>query len=822
MDTRRDFLKKAALLSGSVGLAGMLPPAIQKALAIDPAPGSTFMDAEHVVLLMQENRSFDHAYGTLRGVRGFNDPRAIRLPNGNPVWLQTDKAGHTYAPFRLNIKDTKATWMHSLPHTWTNQVDARNNGRYDRWLEVKQSGDTAYQNMPLTLGYHTREDLPFYYSLADAFTVCDQHFCSSLTGTTPNRLFFWTGTIRPEPNPEAEAKVWNEDADDNTLVSWPTFPEELEAHHISWKVYQNEINAGVGLGDEAEPWLANFGDNPLEYFTQYHVRLSASHIAFLQRQVTSLQSRLQQATNDPAKATALQKELEQVQAAQKLYTTQAYNALTNTEKNLHEKAFSTNKNDPDFHKVTTLQYDDNGTSRALKVPKGDVLHQFRTDVKNGALPLVSWIVAPENFSDHPSAPWYGAWYVSEVLDILTQNPEVWKKTIFILTYDENDGYFDHVPPFVAPRPGAPATGHTSQGINTSLEYVLRGQQSGKGDDIRESPIGLGYRVPMVVASPWSRGGWVNSQVFDHTSSLQFLEKFLVHKTGQPVKENNISEWRRTVSGDLTSVFRPYHGEKIITPPPLEREAFLESIHKAQFKNIPDDFTALNAAQIASIQQSPAFHTILPKQEKGTRTACALPYALYADGNFNAAKNAFEIILQTGTSSVGAPFNVYAWNVKDQAPQIRNYAVKPGDQLTDQWQSELFEQGNYFLQVHGPNGFYRAFAGNAQNPALTVTNAYEDHIKKPLALTSSFVLQCRNNSSTPLQITVTDKSYHGGKRSTQLAAGAHSLLSWDLSSTHGWYDLELSVAGHPHYTQRYAGHLENGKASISDPLMGGLY
>ena len=74
MDTRREFLRKAALLSGQAGFMGMLPDSIQKALAIDPTPGSTFLDAEHIVLLMQENRSFDHAYGTLRGVRGFNDP----------------------------------------------------------------------------------------------------------------------------------------------------------------------------------------------------------------------------------------------------------------------------------------------------------------------------------------------------------------------------------------------------------------------------------------------------------------------------------------------------------------------------------------------------------------------------------------------------------------------------------------------------------------------------------------------------------------------------------------------------------------------------
>ena len=131
MDTRRGFIKKAGLLSGAAGLYGVLPPSIQKALAINPAVGSTWQDAEHIVILMQENRSFDHCFGTLRGVRGFNDPRAITLPDNNPVWLQSNAAGETYAPFHLDIKNTKATWMNSLPHAWSNQVDARNDGRYD-------------------------------------------------------------------------------------------------------------------------------------------------------------------------------------------------------------------------------------------------------------------------------------------------------------------------------------------------------------------------------------------------------------------------------------------------------------------------------------------------------------------------------------------------------------------------------------------------------------------------------------------------------------------------------------------------------------------
>ena len=117
MDNRRDFLKKVGLLTGAAGLANFLPHSIQRALAIDPAPGTSYLDAEHIVILMQENRSFDHCFGTLQGVRGFNDPRAINLPNKNLVWLQSNQAGQTYAPFRLDMKDTKATWMDSLPHS---------------------------------------------------------------------------------------------------------------------------------------------------------------------------------------------------------------------------------------------------------------------------------------------------------------------------------------------------------------------------------------------------------------------------------------------------------------------------------------------------------------------------------------------------------------------------------------------------------------------------------------------------------------------------------------------------------------------------------
>ena len=288
MPTRREFIKETAVLSAAIGSWGPLIGPIRQALAIEADRGSTVFDAEHIVILMQENRSFDHCFGTLQGVRGFNDPRAMTLDNGNPVWVQANAAGESYLPFRLNIKDTRATWMGSLPHNWQSQVDARNNGKHDHWLIAKRSGEKAYAAMPLTLGYYNRRDLPFYYALADAFTICDQNFCSSLTATTPNRLHHWSGTIREKPTVAAQANVTNACADYGQWVRWTTFPERLEDRGISWKVYQNELSVDSGLGQDEDAWLGNFTDNPLEFFSQYHVEFAAGHRAHSERLVQQL------------------------------------------------------------------------------------------------------------------------------------------------------------------------------------------------------------------------------------------------------------------------------------------------------------------------------------------------------------------------------------------------------------------------------------------------------------------------------------------------------------------------------------------------------
>ncbi|TLV03137.1 phosphocholine-specific phospholipase C [Dyadobacter luticola] len=839
MESRRDFIKKATMLTGAAGMFTSVPASIQNALAIDPKKGSTYLDAEHVVILMQENRSFDHAYGALRGVRGFNDPRAIRQPNKNLVWLQTNAAGETHVPFRLNMRESNATWMGSLPHSWTNQVDARNNGKYDQWLIAKQAGHKDYAKMPLTQGFYNREDIPFYYALADAFTVCDQNFCSSLTGTTPNRLYLWTGTVRETPDPEKSyANVRNENVDYGDEAKWTTFPERLEDNGISWRIYQNELSIDTGFVGEEDSWLANFTDNPIEWFSQYNIRYHTGYQTYLKSQVAKLpgeieNSRKQVKTMSGKDAEAFEKKIQEKEASLKLakeelvrWSPENFAKLSQRSKNIHQKAFTTNKKNPDYRKITTVKYMDGDIEHEAKAPLGDVLHQFRTDVKTGKLPTVSWLVAPENFSDHPTSPWYGAWYVSEVMDILTSDPEVWKKTIFILCYDENDGYFDHVPPFSVPNPYQEDSGAVSKGIDCKTEYVTLEQDMIKKPkkDSRESPIGLGYRVPLVVASPWSRGGNVCSEVFDHTSILQFLEKFVSHKSGKQVKETNISEWRRTICGDLTSTFIPYEGQKIGLPTFLQRDEFMEGIYNAKFKKLPNNYKALSKEEIQEVNNDPLLSPILPNQEKGMRPACPIPYELFADGSYNSDKNAFEIKLEARNDSfkekaAGAPFMVYApGKYKNEQVKVWNYAVKAGDALKGSWKPEDFEDDKYHLIVYGPNGFMREYQGKKENANVLVSSRYgTDKNKK-----SQAILFLDFKSSKPCTLTIKDNAYGAVIQNIKLdqkVADGKVTVPVSVGKNFNWYDLSISIENNPDFLWRYAGHIETGALSQSDPFMG---
>ena len=835
MQTRRDFLKLAAMLSGASAVSGFIPDSIQRAYSIAPEHGSTFLDAEHIVILMQENRSFDHALGTLRGIRGFNDPRAIRLPNGNSVFVQTDASGASCAPWRLDIKDTKITWMGSIPHSRNSQVDAWNEGRHDGWIDAKRSGNQEYSSVPMTMGHYTREDLPFYYALADAFTVCDQHYCAAMTSTTPNRSAFWTGTVRDRQATDAKVYMRNEEYE-RLQVPWKTYPERLQEAGISWKFYQNELTYS-GLTGDHDAWLGNFGCNLLEFFGAYNIEAYPGFPLALQAEGADLNEEIarlgQQALRetDPDALARLHAGIERAKSRISELEGQIpgsgaarYNRLTETQRALHQAAFVTNAASPDFHQLEPLPFTDDGKPQTMVVPKGDLFYQFRKDVMDGKLPTISWLTAPEKFSDHPTSPWYGAWYVSEVMDILTKDPAVWKKTIFILTYDENDGYFDHAPSYVAADPKRPDTGGASAGIDTGIEYTYVEDELAQGvaeKEARSGPIGMGFRVPLIIASPWTRGGWVNSQLFDHTSTLMFLEKFIASKHGKAVKEENISAWRRAVAGDLTSVFRPYDSKE----PQLDylnRDEFVIGIEQARYKEAPSNYKRLDASQIKDINQNLQHSELTSHQEPGTRPACALPYELYAEGGLTPDGTQYQLRLMAGNTvhgdrAAGAPFNVYLRNLNDSSHdgfRAATYAVKAGDTLGPQFPLSLFTGSNYSIEVHAPNGFYRFFSGAADALYVQTRIEYE---KKGSELTGNIVIRIHNPNQDKLTVTIADNSYQTGTVRKVLAPAGAVAVVFHLKESHGWYDFTVKV-DESNAESRYAGRVETGRPSSSDPLM----
>jgi phospholipase C len=217
------------------------------------------------------------------------------------------------------------------------------------------------------------------------------------------------------------------------------------------------------------------------------------------------------------------------------------------------------------------------------------LSALTDDILNDQLPQFSRIESPfpPEVDEHPpSLPAEGASFLYDVMDALAANPDVWAKTVLFITWDENDGLFDHVPPPTAP-PG------------TDGEWITASLPSDAGGVA--GPVGLGFRVPMLVISPWSRGGWVASETFDHTSVIRFAERLF------GVREPQISDWRRRAVGDLTSALRFRHPDRA----PLAK----------LLPELPDTsaLIALEEQEIATLPppQVPAVQT-MPHQEPGHR------------------------------------------------------------------------------------------------------------------------------------------------------------------------------------------------------------
>jgi len=502
---RREFLAGGASLAAALALGGAGPKLLRYRGAVPlkstlerPALDSANYSAiKHVVFLMQENRSFDHYFGVLEGVNGFFPTSgAGGALSGSSTFYQDwpDGSASTLQPFHLDTTTGIAECTDDLSHLWQAEHSSWNNGAMDSFVSTHTSDTYEGPDFgTLTMGYYSNLDIPYYYALAQAFTICDNYFCSVLGPTHPNRLMQMTGMLDPNGVAGGPILVTNSENQYTGSCSWTTMPEILEDAGISWKVYNpyGPLYMPNGSGLSMDLCM-----NPLFYMEQF--------------------------TSDPSST-------------------------------LYDKAFNYNG-----ISIPTSKRVYNG----LTSPKAP--NHFLSDIQSNSLPQVSWIIPPDGYDEHPPAPaTLGEWFTSQVVKALQSNKDVWESTVLFIMYDENDGFFDHVAPPTA------ASGTPGEYVTVSQSNPVNGAQPADTSYAVDQPIGLGVRVPMLVVSPFSQGGYVCSDVFDHTSQLQFLGAiFGVDAT----VGGNVSSWRQSTVGDLTSTLTNFplptkHGSAVYPKTP---------------------------------------------------------------------------------------------------------------------------------------------------------------------------------------------------------------------------------------------------------------
>jgi phospholipase C len=329
---------------------------------------------------------------------------------------------------------------------------------------------------------------------------------------------------------------------------------------------------------------------------------------------------------------------------------------------------------------------------------------------------------------------------------------------------------------------------------------------------------------MVIASPWTRGGWVDSQVFDHTSSLRFLEQFIRRRFGKDVREDNISSWRRTIAGDLTSVFRPWRGDPVALPAFLDQRTWIGTILQAKQQPEPDPGRPLSVDELAQVARDPSQSARLPKQEPGTRPATALPYDLMVDGALDAARSAVRLDLRVltrlfGATTAGAPFQVHALSGEVTAEhdvQVRDFAVAPGEDLSATWPLSDFRAERYHLRVYGPNGFYRELRGGSDDPPVSVSAQTE---VSPMGGATGNLRVVVGAAAAAPSVRVLVTANGQAPQARDLSAGSEIVVSLPLGSNHGWYDLAVAIDGAAGFVRHYAGRIETGLPTRTDPVMG---
>ncbi|MBS2534941.1 DUF756 domain-containing protein [Catenulispora sp. NF23] len=677
--SRRRFLQGSGAIAGGLALSGFAEAGTAHAADSTAATADTatataatshrglprgfngdISDLKHVVILMQENRSLDHYFGALPGVRGFNDKQALKFQDGTNVFQQRDANGKIVTP---QVDDG----------AWGNDHGAWGDVNHRKWdLWVQHNGTSC-------MNYHSSAYMGFYHSVAAQYTIADQNFCSEFGPTDPNRKYLWSGTANSETGNTDES---------NYSRPWVTVAEQLQQVGIDWRLYSD--NSGDGRQGYVSSWIGDYGDNELKYFKGFEpAGLS---------------------TNDPK---------------------------------LRPGTGLIWRGNATYYAGSTTPDDDSDTNLDAVLKN---LHDACQPGAEHPLPAVSWIVAPYGWSEHPGADtMHGERYVKKVLDILQGNPDIWNHTLFILNYDENDGKFDHVlPPW--PEPGTPR------------EYA--------GD----YPLGFGARVPMLLVSPWTRGGHVATEVFDHTSTIRFLEVW-AKSLGKPFTCPNISDWRRSIAGDLTSAIdftHPQPGPAAFPNPLAEQPVSITADHMTP--------------------RALSFHphaTITEDRKAGTVTA--------------------TMTLSGGPTNKALSFQVFP--DKYQPFSSTPFTVTEKKERTYTWNTKTTD-GKYAFSIYSNDGFVRAFAGqlppaghhNGALPRVTV-DLHKGHGTRHQAQAE---LTLHNDGTKPLTYTLTANDYAGGTRHVSVAPGRTKTVTWPTQQ--GYYDVVLTVDSDNTWTQRYAGRV----------------
>jgi phospholipase C len=603
---------------------------------------------------------------------------------------------------------------------------AWNQGKYGFWPLFKT---------PYSMAYYTREEIPYQYALAESFTICDDHHSSVASGTDPNRIAYWSGSnFNPEKR-KAGINCTDEDSEPVNLRCW----------------VENKM---------PDPGYTYRG-NAFKWPTIPDV-LEKAGISW----------RIYQDPNDN-------------------WTGAMHGCLA-------------------FESFRSAKP---GSSIYENGMRHWTIQDLADQVKNNTLPQVSWVLPARIDSEHPgapSSPYRGSDFTHEILSAITENPEVWSKTFFFLTFDENDGLFDHVPAPAVPSYNLdntlagkstidlagmyfhndrgtsvfpnPFTAESSNPAERAKTRVYQDKRDTISGNVR--PWGMGPRVPLYVISPWSKGGWVDSQVADHTSVGQFIEK----RFGVTIPA--ISPWHRAVSSDLTSAF------DFKTP------------NDPVFPKMPD------TANHAALDQT---SKLLPKaeppqmpsglyQEKGSRFSRALPYRLSTRFEPLTTENKIKLLFEND-GKAGAVYHVYDLYHLDRIP--RRYTVEAGKSLADEWDVKT-DKGAYDLEVYGTNGYFHKFSGNIEIPEPKIELRY-NHKK------GGILLNVHNPGRLPLTLRIVPNAYgYSVPPEFSLEPGKTRKLKWALKSSGNWYD--FSVRSGAGFLHRFAGRVETGEHSITDPAM----